>query len=278
MTLCGTPARTPFRLQLRLVLPVILVGCALGWLAPHAFAQSAGGEATPASDRSAPASRPPASAYVDRVIDPATLSADEDDSAPDRSGWLRGIRVEQSWLSQRGPLRIDTLATSVNAFADSPNYGTLSLYGTHFWQQQEVGPPDLYGSNDPILTRASNWRLDQRALPLGGGWTASHSLGTTTPFILPMSYAFGQMPLPSSPLRGAAGEWASNGGSTRLVAASGRTGYFSGIDVNGFQDNDATMSTFGGQTRLSGGDGPDSSRLDAAVQYFDARNQGTTGL
>ena len=210
-----------------------------------------------------------AAPYVDRVLDQSTL-ANDGLGAPvdtyDASGWPRSVRVDYSLLSQRGVGSGLNQAISISGFLDTPNYGAISGLANFVSNRN-----DSFGSRGASGRATSSlWRIDQRALPLDGGWIANHSLGTTSSFSVPLARSIGRVFLPTTPIEGAAGQWLRPDG-LEFNASAGRVGLFNGYDVNGFSQSGGNIFTGGGQMRLFGGAGS-ASRADAAVQLIDTRN------
>lgn len=210
----------------------------------------------------------PTSAYVDRTMDSSVLPDEGLDlklSEYNSAGSLRSLRVDYSVFSQRGASTSLTRAVGVSGFIDTPNYGALSLNANLNQQQLQS---TSFGSQSTNTTQASTWRVDQRALPLDDGWRANHSAGDINTGSTPLARGLGRVFLPTTPIRGVAGQWYQSDTAT-WNAATGNTGLFSGIDVAGFQPVGGQVSSIGGQLRL-----PSSAktRIDGAVQFMDGRN------
>jgi hypothetical protein len=59
----------------------------------------------------------------------------------------------------------------------------------------------------PDWRQRSTWRVDQRGLPLDGGWRANHSAGEiSTPVHLAGAWP-GTVSLATTPIRGVGGQW-----------------------------------------------------------------------
>lgn len=235
------------------------------------------GLATPpllAGPVSAPAASVP-EPYLDRVMDagPQADSADEEaQEAYDASGWARGLRLEYSLAATRGPSESLVKALSFTGFLDTPAHGAFSLSAAHV--DSDLNPVFFGGTRQAI--RAGTWRLDQRALPLDGGWVAHHGLGDVQTLLPSLSRGLSRVFIPTTPLSGATGEYLLHDAAALNVAV-GRPGVFSGVDVFGFQPGRGRLASAGGQFRLSGSSaGP--SRLDAAFQVARASDVADAGI
>ena len=204
----------------------------------------------------------PASAqtYVDKVLDdgpqPAlVLSQDLSRS----SGWPRGWRVEYNIATDSGNQPARSQGIAFSGFIDTPAYGGLSFSAAmNKADQQDALSRDTSGSSHL-------WRIDQRMLPLDGGWMANHSAGAVSSLQAPMARGFGRIGLPSSPLEGVTAEYL-QGSTTSLNASVGRPGLYSGFGVNGFDPGRGRLAFAGGQQVLPVAAGASS----VAVQVFDA--------
>ncbi|MEO8248429.1 MAG: hypothetical protein ABI589_03580, partial [Burkholderiales bacterium] len=211
--------------------------------------------------RTSPAPEP----YVDRVLDPGTIKDDGQDAAADRfdtTGWPRSVRVDYSLLWQGGATSGLHQAISLSGFLDTPNYGAISALANFVSNRSD----SVVGSTTNGSATSSIWRIDQRALPLNGGWIANHSIGTTSSVSVPLSYGIGRVFLPTTPLEGLAGQWRRQG-ELEFNLSAGRVGLFNGYAVNGFSQSGGAILAGGGEMRLFGGAGA-SSRADAAVQLI----------
>jgi len=247
------------------------LGAALCSGAPRADAQTVradySGLATPA-----PAAQP----YLDRVLDPGVAQDDPLEQEPgnyNAEGWPRSLRLDYALGSQRGASRTLSQAVLFNGFLDTPNHGALSVTASLNSLRQ-----DSVAGFAPVPSAATgnSWRIDQRALPLDGGWLAHHSAGDTTTLLSPLARGLGRLYLPTTPIEGVAGQW-QQGEAAQLNLATGRAGLFNGLDINGFRLSGGDIVTGGAQLRLAGGHaGP--SRTDAAIQLAEARNVPENGL
>ncbi len=207
-------------------------------------------------------------AYEDRVMEGSFLLDDALElkaSAYNASGWPRSWHVDYSVLRQKGATDSRSRAVGIGGFLDTPNYGALSVNANLVEQTA-----DLFGSN--VLTtqqKASTWRIDQRAVPLDGGWSANHSAGNINTGMVPLTHGIGRVWVPTTQIRGAAGQWSLTD-AVDLNASSGRTGVLTGIDVSGFESTGGQISSVGAQMRLplNAANG----RSDAAIQLIDGHN------
>lgn len=216
------------------------------------------------------AQTPPASAavstepYVDRVMeglppleDGLTLKLSEYNAA----GWPRSWRIDYSLFSQKGASETRSRALGIGGFLDTPNHGAWSINANLVEQRVDA-------ASSLTRTSASTWRVDQRALPLDGGWFANHSAGDINTGSTSLARGLGRISLPTAPIRGLGGQWYL-GDSAALNAATGRTGLFNGLDVTGFEPSGGRIASAGTQFRLpfdAGG-----GRSDAAFQLIDGR-------
>jgi hypothetical protein len=218
---------------------------------------------------------PPAASsatYIDRVLEdsgPSEAALALKATAYDATGWPRSWRVDYSLLDQRAQGSSNqTRGASIAAFLDTPNYGSLSLSASNVAQRAD-------SSGNLASSSGSTFRLDQRALPLDGGWYADHAAGDINTTRTPLARGTGRISLPTSPVRGLAGEWIRAGDASSLNATVGSTGLYNGSDINGFQTSGGRVATAGGQFRLGsqGGQGLQSAqgRQDIAIQALSGR-------
>lgn len=207
--------------------------------------------------------------YVDRVMeglpDPdggLQLKASEYNEA----GWPRSWRVDYSLFKQNGGGGDTTSrALGIGGFLDTPNHGALSI-NANLVQQQSNAP------GNQAQNSGSTWRIDQRALPLDGGWFANHNAGDINTVSTRLARGTGRVSVPATPIRGVGGQWYLND-AVDLNAAAGRTGLFSGLDAVGFQTSGGSIGSAGAQFRLPTGDALGAgSRTDAAFQLIDGKN------
>lgn len=207
--------------------------------------------------------------YVDRVMDlppeddPLLLKA----TSYDDSGWSRGWRIDAGTTSQKGFSRSRNQSSGLSGFIDTPDYGTFSATANL------VEARDTVPGNPQFNASGSSFRIDQRALPLNGGWRADHSLGDINTGNTPLARGIGRVSLPSVPIRGLGGQW-TRGDDFGLNVSGGQAGIFNGIDLSGFNQTGGRIVSAGGQMRLDGkppGSLAALGRLDGAVQVIDAR-------
>ncbi|WP_070399778.1 carboxypeptidase-like regulatory domain-containing protein [Hydrogenophaga sp. PML113] len=200
---------------------LILLGAWTPWLGAQT------GEAPPAGG---------AAPYVDRVIEnlppePADTAADY---PYDRDGWPRYLRLE----ARVGSLPFDQqrrtrIGYGLYGLLETPNHGSLSIDGTYT-------PADSSGT----LT------LRQRAMPLDGGWLASHELGVINPPMPGILRLPARVFVPSALLQGASAEWENPGRGLQLQASTGEPGRLDFLPANGFRRLPGQRTAFGGQWRL----------------------------
>lgn len=212
-------------------------------------------------------------AYVDRVLEtgPQAEQAPEGDPAtvnPD--GWARSLRLDYTLSAQKGPSSSLSRAIQFAGFLDTPHYGALSVTGSLNSQRVDGSSGDRSSASG-----RGSWRIDQRAMPLDGGWLADHSAGDLSTGSPPMARGLGRIFLPFIPISGLAGHW-SQGDVVDLNASTGSPGLFTGIDTNGFSPSAGRISSVGGQVQLAG-QRNGLSRTEAAVQMVDASNVADPG-
>ena len=217
--------------------------------------------------------------YVDRVMDASAVqdnSATLDGRVFDPTGWPRSMRIDYSIFSQTGTGRAITQALGLSGFFETPNYGALSVNANLTFEKVDAtsGFSDssftnsAASSTSSIKSQGSTWRIDQRGLPLDGGWFANHSAGDISTVSTPMARGLGRVTLPNASIRGLSGQWLRSS-EVELNASAGRAGYFSGYDITGFQPSRGSLSTAGTQFRLPA---PFSQgRLNAAVQVIEGK-------
>ncbi|MGH6640509.1 MAG: hypothetical protein ACREBY_18155, partial [Polaromonas sp.] len=208
--------------------------------------------------------------YVDRVMeglppleDGLVLKASEYNEA----GWPRSWRVDYSLFSQKGASATRSRALGIGGFLDTPNHGAWSVNANLV--EQRVDAAGSLARNS-----ASTWRVDQRALPLDGGWFANHSGGDINTGTTPLARGLGRVSVPATPIRGLGGQWYL-GDSVDLNAAAGRTGLFNGLDLAGFETSGGRVASAGAQFRLPLGAA--SGRSDMAFQLVDAHGIADSG-
>jgi hypothetical protein len=205
-----------------------------------------------------PAIAPVPAAYEDRVMDAGeqpSLTLDKELGSYNATGWPRGWRVEYSIAHDRNDTSSLTQGLAVSGYLDTPDYGAVSVDAAV--NSVRGTAPGLYGQ----ATR--RWRVDQRAMPLEGGWLLSNSAGDIASPQVPLAYGSGRIYLPSSPMEGLSTEW-QHGDGTRLNASAGRFGLFNGITVNGFDIARGRIASAGLQHRLDAG--PEGAQ-QVAAQY-----------
>lgn len=213
-----------------------LAGAAAGVLLASACTLAVAQAAAPA-EAAVPAPAPAASAavqpgagYVDRVMSESSLPADDGlalkSSSYNASGWPRSLRVDYALFSQSGNGRSLSRALGIGGFLDTPNYGSLSI-NANLSRQSTDSAFNLGGAS------GSTWRIDQRGLPLDGGWRANHSAGDINTGSTSLARGLGRISVPTTPIRGLGGQW-TLGDAVDLNASAGRTGLFNGLDLAGF--------------------------------------------
>jgi hypothetical protein len=241
--------------------------CAAGWhhAGVAALGLALGGAAAPAAAQAPGAALP----YVDRVMDSSVLPDDGIDlkaSDYNTAGWPRSLRVDYSVISQRGISTTQSRALGIGSFLDTPDYGAISL-------NANLSRQDGDSVGNLARDSVSMWRIDQRGLPLEGGWRANHSAGDINTSSTSLARGLGRVSLPTAPIRGLAGQWYQND-SVGLNAAAGRTGLFNGLDLAGFEPAGGSIVTGGGQLRLASNRAGvlGSGQTDVAFQAIQGKN------
>jgi hypothetical protein len=207
-------------------------------------------------------------AYVDKVIEGLPdldggiqLKSSEYNEA----GWPRSWRVDYSLFRQTGGGDTTARALGLGGFVDTPNYGALSINANLVQQSSNA-------AGNQARSSGSTWRIDQRALPLDGGWFANHNAGDINTVSTRLARGTGRVSVPATPIRGVGGQWYLND-AIDLNAAAGRTGLFNGLDVTGFETSGGSISSAGAQFRLPFGDETGAGgRSDAAFQLIDGKS------
>jgi len=210
----------------------------------------------------------PAAPYVDKMMaegsfddSPLELKA----SAYNSSGPPRSLQLDYSIFSQPGGGNASlSQALGLSTLVDTADYGSLSINANLASQYTS----SISGSGSERRATTGSWRLDQRALPLDGGWHANHSAGDINTGNSALARGSGRTYLPSTPVRGAAAEWYLDD-AISLNASAGRTGLFNGVDLPGFDISPGRIATAGGQFTLPRGLA--GGHTEAAAQWVDAR-------
>lgn len=206
------------------------------------------------------------SPYVDQVIEGLSPddSLDLKASANNESGWPRSWRADYSLFSQSGASRTQSQALGLSGFIETPNYGAISLNANLLSQRIDA-------VGQPTRVESSNWRVDQRGVPLSGGWRANYNAGNINAAVPQLGRGVGRVSLPSSQIRGLGGQWY-GGDQVEINVSTGQSGLFSGLNITGFESSGGQLSSVGAQIRLSSGsrDGL-SARQDAALQIIEGR-------
>jgi hypothetical protein len=212
--------------------------------------------------------------YEDRVLETGPQQADaaDTDEGYNAQGWARSLRFEYSLGATRGASSSRSHAVAVSGYVETPLYGTLSLLGTLV----DASTDGAGFAGTRREDRTSTWRLDQRAMPLEGGWLANHSAGQTSTLVPPLARGLSRVYLPTTPISGAGGQWLLRD-DLDLNAAFGQPGLYAGRDINGFEAQRGQVATLGGQARLLGTRNS-ATRVDAALQLVQARDSESLGL
>lgn len=190
----------------------------------------------------------PGTPYRDRVLDEGPqpqLRSEDSLRAYDSAGWPRGLRTEVSVAADRGSVESTGLGLVVTGWLDTPNHGSLSVDASLNSARQRLDT-----SSDSTSSRSSRWRIDQRQLPMEGGWLASQAAGHINTTQVPLTYAAGRVFLPSSPMLGVSTAW-QRGIATSFNASAGRYGLFSGETSTSFQDQNGQVLSAGVQHALA---------------------------
>ena len=260
----AAPYASAARLKRLCVCFANLAGLGTG-LASAAVAQTAPAAAAPTALISPnPLNAQTKESYIDRVMDRATLPDEEGltlkVSDYNASGWPRSWRVDYSLFAQSGASTSQSRAIAVSSILDTPDYGALSINANLIEQNA-----NNYGT--ATQSSGSTWRIDQRGVPLDGGWRANYSAGDINSVATPLARGLRRVSLPTTQMRGASAQWYL-GDFVDLNAAVGRTGLFNGLDVAGFQTSGGQVATAGGQFKIPSSSG----RTDAAFQVIDGQN------
>lgn len=217
----------------------------------------------------APGAQSQPAAYVDKVLEegpqPALKLEPELGAA---SGWGRAIRVDYTLARDTGTRDATTHGLSLNGYLETPNHGVLSASAA-INQARELR---LAGA--PMSQRATQWRIDQLALPLDGGWSGRHSAGHIAVPQVALARGFGRLGLPSAQIEGLAAQYTHPDGSA-LNLSAGHPGIYTGLGgISGFEAGTGRLLQAGVQSRT--GFGLPGATL--ALQLASAQDvQGTAG-
>lgn len=216
---------------------------------------------------------PEARPYEDRVLEtgPQPDLGEQEGKGYDDSGWARNLRLDFSLGASRGPSRSTIRALAFSGYVETPHHGTASLQGNLIHSTSEADQVFGIPATD---VRFGTWRIDQRAMPLQGGWLADHSAGDINTLVPSLGRGLTRVFLPSAPMSGLGGRWLKDD-RQELNASAGRPGLFTGLDVSGFERRRGALVTAGGQVRVLD-ERP--SRIDAAAQVVQAQDAQDMGI
>ncbi|MCY7389181.1 MAG: hypothetical protein LH481_14195, partial [Burkholderiales bacterium] len=186
---------------------------------------------SPAADASVADAKKVPAPYVDRVMEGvSTDTSDESIAEYDASGWPRGISLQltrnfqssQNASASSRNVRTDTQGIQLDAYVDTPNFGSFSLHAL-----------SLGGSNTTGLT---SWSVRQKGLPFDGGWRVDNALGTTNLLVPELARRNSRLTLPSTQVLGGSTIWRNEGGGNALTlgASAGEPGRFEGFPQSRF--------------------------------------------
>lgn len=186
---------------------------------------------SPSSDASVSDAKKVPATYVDRVME--GVSADKGDESVaeyDARGWPRGISLQltrnfqssQNASASSRNIRTDTRGIQLDAYIDTPNFGSFSLHAL-----------SLGGSN---MTGLTSWSVRQTGLPFDGGWRVDNALGTTNLLVPEMARRNSRLTLPSAQVLGGSTIWRNEGSTNALTigASVGEPGRFEGFPQSRF--------------------------------------------
>ena len=170
------------------------------------------------------------------------LALDKALASYNAAGWPRGWRVEYSVARDRNDTSSLTQGLAVSGYLDTPDYGALSV---------DAAVNSVRGTATGLYSQATRrWRIDQRAMPLEGGWLLSNSAGDIASAQVPLAYGSGRVYLPSSPMEGVSTDWQRDN-TTHFNASAGRFGLFNGNSANGFDLARGSIASAGVQHSLA---------------------------
>lgn len=215
-----------------------------------------------------PASTQAAGSYLDRVMDGQPgldgglqLKASE----YNETGWPRSWHADYAVFKQTGNGNTATRALDLGGFMETPNHGALSVHASLSRQGAGASSGRAQGGD-------SDWRIDQRALPLDGGWMANHNAGNINTTGTRLARGTGRVSLPATPIHGVGGQWYLPD-SIALNAATGRTGLFTGFNSTGFESSAGGITSAGAQFRLPAGKAVKAGeRSDVAFQLITGKD------
>lgn len=189
-------------------------------------------------------------AYVDRVLEngpQSSLTLEKELSSQTTQGWPRSWRVDYSVATDRSTRAVQTQGLALSGYLDTPDYGTLSAQASFDQLRQDTVPGTDPGERGQT---SRTWRIDQRAMPLNGGWLASHSAGDINSAQVAMTtQGFGRIYLPNTPIEGLSGQW-QQGDALSLNASLGQPGFYRGFDSFGVKLARGSLLSTGGQMSL----------------------------
>jgi hypothetical protein len=195
---------------------------------------------------------PPATTYEDRLIEGGNLPPQiSSGNTPEVSneGWPRAysISLQAGSTSQNG---VDTNYSGLNANAqlDTPNHGAFTL--------------DIAGRSNPGSMFGV---VENRRLPLNGGWFASHAAGVVNLQMPSAQRNASRFFLPSTPLFGASSRWEQARSGLELAGSVGGRGRFNAdAAATGFERAQGRLVTLGAAVNRSS--------FQAGATLFSARD------
>jgi hypothetical protein len=194
---------------------------------------SAWAQPTPAPSPPPTSTPSPTPDYQDRLIEGGNLAPQVSTGGTAESssdGWPRayGISVQGGTTTQNG-VRDSFAGFTVDAQVDTPNYGafTLNLQGRN-------NPGDVFGV------------IENRRLPLDGGWFASHALGVVNLQMPSAPRGASRYVLPGAPVWGATSRWEQLQRGIEIAGSVGQPGRFN-VDsaVTGFERSSGRYAAAG---------------------------------
>lgn len=172
--------------------------------------------------------------YVDREIDPKTLTPEPQDSSwaalgIDPTGWPRTFSLTTRYQSSSVDGAAATSATwaALRATLDTPNHGALTLDAAY-----STDAATLLGT--PV--RPASWTLSQRRVPFGDGWFANNAVGlvqSASLDVASLQYRFG---VSSRLLLGGTTQWANDASGWGFMASSGSVVALDAVGQAGYAD------------------------------------------
>jgi hypothetical protein len=209
-----------------LIALLLTQGCAAVW-AQTTSAPTPATTSTPAATATAPP------AYEDRLIEGGALEPQISTSGTAQTssdGWPRAYSIGlQGGASTQNGVRTTYSGIHANAQIDTPSYGAFTL--------------DIAGRSNPSSVFGV---IENRRLPLNGGWFSSHAAGVVNLQMPSTPRAPSRFYLPGAPLFGATSRWENLRTGLEFAGSVGQPGRFNAdAAATGFDRTEGQLATVG---------------------------------